>query len=195
MTRSSDLANLLRVRLDITPAEAQRIADCVVPVLVVDDVAGLEDPTGSLGRLAMGFVNVGGVALENGHVQLLNPPRSGVLLSVTLMIPGVGTGGAGNISFGFHDAALPTAMADTFRAFADRREPGLPVAQLRNDTNVGLLFNTIGAVRVLDDESREIKLSNPVILEPGQGVVWAGNVVNVTDECWYFWRESKRVRA
>lgn len=196
-----------------TPIQAQSLADffqikgglslqlddTVVPVVILGAgdpiVPGTVESGGGQvpGRQAFGFVNQGGVAAQNGHLQLFNPADSGLLIHLSGFQFGVGAGGAGNINFGFFDTALTTlAAAPLGSAFLDRRETGGPVAQLRSQTNAGLLFAIIlGAIRTLADQTTFVNLVG-VVLEPGQGFCIEGTVVNVTVDAWFSWGESSQ---
>ncbi len=176
--KKSDVQGILD-RLGITTQARFELIPAVLPVI------SFERPTPAAQKLAWGRITIGPIALENAHTQLFNPINSGVLLHVDSCI--VSASAATEIIIGQHDTALTTL--GTLKNFRDRRIPGIPVAQLRSETNVGVLMTAgemLSSLPVADDP---FLLPIDAYLGEGQGIVIEQTVVNLVNRTGWFWEE------
>jgi len=172
--------NLLEL-LGIEGASRWDILPTVVPVAIVSGI----DRT-KVEKFAFGTATMAAVAAENSHVQLFNPANSGVIVHASQCIPVLPSGTA-TCSIAPFDTALTTD--NTTKGFRDRRLPGTPVAQVRMQSNAGLLTADNRLIfSILVDESPLIPLD--IFLEAGQGIVLINNTVNVVMRASFYWDEA-----
>ena len=181
-----DLSVRLAELLDIPEEEALRITSRFIPVITLESIVGL--PTtrvrGLVGIHCFGFESSAAVVAEFSHVQLLNPPDSGVILHVDRVLLSTATLHFARVRR--FDTAL-TNLAPAI-AFEDFRERGNPAAAVREQANAAQLGTALGEV-VLDANLQVVLDFSSLVLSEGQGVLISPNIVNTQLAGWWFWRE------
>lgn len=157
------------------------------PMLEVEtNKAELQALSGS--GIAWGSVTSPPNAVENSRVQLFNPLASGKVVTLT-SINMRSSGAATDTVYGILGVALTNLSAVS--RFRDSRfgTTLAPVAELRQDTNVG---GTPATFRDRSSTSEYTKIDNIdgiVVLTPGFGLVISALSVNVSVLGSFIWRE------
>lgn len=184
-------------RLVITSSQAQQIK-----ILISDGDAGTRSIAGTVQVVDGGKARtLAGVAFfgytysgsQNGnfaHAQILNPEGSGVRMVIEQI--GVGAFADDVVRLGSYGTALANLHAVT----AQNKHVGAgaaSVAQMRWQEMAGLLaINTwMMDIYVKAKQTQTIKLSEPIVLNPGRGLVVQGYLANATVNANYEWYEEK----
>lgn len=139
-------------------------------------------------RFCIGFGSIIAGGALNGHVQLFNPVDSRVLVKPIAAIIVV-VGAAANVEVRAYDSALTNDNPE--KTFADRRIPGLPIAQVRDVGNAGALGNIFAVIAAPNTESIEIPYGE-MVLDEGQGVLVNCATVNLAVYASYYWTETRK---
>lgn len=172
-------ARALQQKYGLLGKVSLQLDETIVPVSVVDTLESTDK------RPAAGQARASAEALELGHVQLFNPADSGVLVELEKIV--FSQSAAAIIVFDFFDTALTNLGGDT--EWRDRRLPGLPAAQVRQQTNLTQLGinNTFFAFDQIVNESTQVEQS--VVLLPGMGMTVVGLTINTLVRSAFVWTE------
>lgn len=178
--KSQVVTNLLEL-LGMDGPSRWEVIPGILPVAIVQDT----DPA-KQEKFAFGQIRIGAVAAQNSHNQIFNPADSGVIVHVDSAL--IVSGAAVDVEVAEHDTALTTL--GTTKGWRDRRNVGAPVAEIRSQTNAGvlsalrrLLIPTLAA-----NDMEPVPLD--VWLEPGQGLNFQAQTVNITLGCSIYWDEK-----
>lgn len=119
------------------------------------------------GNAYLGYV-LRGAGASNAHVQLWNPVGSGRVFVVEKVTSGVD---AGNVNFGFYNAKLTTAYGVGKNKLSGGADSVGELATL--DSGPG--FTVIGGFTPPVGVSLVYPLSEPLVVVPGQGLVFVAN--------------------
>lgn len=177
--RRADIAEALRREYDVDPPGVfEQIDGTIVPVQLVDTLS-----RATANRPAVSGNAVGASVGNYSVIQLWNPNDSNVdlhLRQFAIWTPG----GATTVYWRYYDSAVGTLTA---RIWADRRLSGTPFGRLNGEQRasaVGTIFATLytGAAGVL--------YPFPIILGPGQGVLWIPSAQNIALNVMCDWLEE-----
>ncbi|NUO87669.1 MAG: hypothetical protein HOQ37_16370 [Cupriavidus sp.] len=154
----------------------------------VDVIDGAKART--LGGIAFsGYAASAAVAAQYSRLQLWNPAGSGKRLVVESVTQMTGSTGANGITMGFNAVALTTAIA-----FGLCKRSGVAdstAGQLRSDSTAAAAgaFNMMGSSLPASNTYQQ-KPVEPVLLEPGYGLVMQGASVNIAVSGMFEWYEE-----
>lgn len=136
------------------------------------------------GRAAIGGAYQAAVAAQLSHIQLLNPVGSGKQILMRYLIVSALNAQALNIRR--YDTALTTDSGSQANLLLGG---AVPLGQVRTQTNAAALGTSLGSFYL--PASTPVPLAPDWIAElsPGQGILFAGTVVNLDLAVTYFWRE------
>lgn len=158
------------------------VAPELVPVVIVGDLTSpAEHDAGDI-RYCVGNGSQGGAASNYAHVQLLNPPGSGITVIVQTLVVAIET--AGDVQVRLYDTPLTTA---TTRRFRDTRITGTPVGQARTQNETSRLGTSVLSLGLVADASEQIQLD--FVLKPGTGILVSPYTADVQCTAGWLWVE------
>lgn len=170
--------------LGMTEAQAAKVVQRLVPIVVAADVTRPEETDVFNERLCAGFGELGQTVGNFSHVQVFNPLTSGVIITLDLVY--VSRTNQGAVSVRRHNTALSTASISIFR---DRRVSGAPAAAVRQETVAAQQGTATLSFSIPAADATPIPID--WILQPGQGVVFVPSANNQGLSLNAWWTERR----
>ncbi len=175
--------------LGIPEQQARNLMLRSAPVLLVGDITRPEDSDVFNERLCIGNRVQVQQAGQYAHIQLYNPPGSGVIATCDLAsVANLNT--ASRIDLRVYDTALSTAALAANHAFRDRRIAGEPACQIRYQDNAATLGESVRSFSTGAADSKPVAVD--FILQPGQGILFGGASTNNGLESVFWWTERQQ---
>jgi len=180
INKAKVLSNLYERLGIVSPIVEVGLEPHVFPVSVIDQ----PDPTQTQ-FLAWGRSTQNAVVGELGHIQLINPVGSGVIVTCELLLAFAATASLAEIRR--FDTGLTTDQA--IKGYRDFRKAGTPSGQVRRQTSAAALGTAQMLVR-LDPADLMVQIPMDAVLDPGQGVLIDVSTANVDLSASYYWFEE-----
>jgi len=185
-TSLAELEQALRKELGLTQREALLFLNRLTPTFELLSLA--EAPTeATTSPAATGTGNVAGVAAEFAGCQLLNPAASGVIFLLDLIVVSHGPT-TGDFRLRRGDTALATLQ--TTKSWTDLRRRGLPVGEMRVDTDAVAPGTDVGGINLIGGSNEVIPFPKPFVLAAGQGLIGLSVPLANSAKTWWLWREE-----
>ncbi len=136
-------------------------------------------------RSGLSFWGGGGIAAGAGvysHCQLWNPVVSQRVLVVKQIIGSAGPGAAGGFNVMSSSAPLAGLYA-TPNALSKKLGGVASIAENRIENNAAKLGGFMAGVYTMAGESKQVAMAEPIIVNPGYGLIVVGYQVNQTISC------------